>query len=101
MRAQCKDSPLEHKITNQLKGFDIGPYIQGLALIFIPAGAGGGAPPSTPYPLPWGRARAGSPVQAGAVGGGGQGRGPVPLPMEAPVQASLILTDKKDHCHLA
>ena len=26
---------------------------------------------------------------------------PVPLPMEAPVQASLILTDKKDHCHLA
>ena len=22
----------------------------------------------------------------------------VPLPMEAPVQASLILTDKKDHC---
>ena len=26
---------------------------------------------------------------------------PVPLPMEAPVQASLFLTDKKDHCHLA
>ena len=26
---------------------------------------------------------------------------PVPLPMEAPVQASLILTDKKDHFHLA
>ena len=26
---------------------------------------------------------------------------PVPLPMEAPVQASLILTDKEDHCHLA
>ena len=25
---------------------------------------------------------------------------PVPLPME-PVQASLILIDKKDHCHLA
>ena len=26
---------------------------------------------------------------------------PVPRPMEAPVQASLILTDKKNHCHLA
>ena len=26
---------------------------------------------------------------------------PVPLPMEAPVQTSLILTNKKDHCHLA
>ena len=26
---------------------------------------------------------------------------PVPLPMGAPVQVSLILTDKKDHCHLA
>ena len=26
---------------------------------------------------------------------------PVPLPMEALVQASLILTDKKDQCHLA
>ena len=26
---------------------------------------------------------------------------PVPLPMEAPIQASLILIDKKDHCHLA
>ena len=26
---------------------------------------------------------------------------PVPFLMEAPVQASLILTDKKDHCHLA
>ena len=26
---------------------------------------------------------------------------PIPLMMEAPVQASLILTDKKDHCHLA
>uniref|UniRef100_A0A7S4G102 Uncharacterized protein n=1 Tax=Eutreptiella gymnastica TaxID=73025 RepID=A0A7S4G102_9EUGL len=25
----------------------------------------------------------------------------VPLPMEVPVQVSLILTDKKDHCHLA
>ena len=30
-----------------------------------------------------------------------QVRVPVPLPMEAPFQVSLILTDKKDHCHLA
>ena len=26
---------------------------------------------------------------------------PIPLTMQAPVQVSLILTDKKDHCHLA